>query len=166
MKTDPTSFFCRTHRGHRGSGSRQCIQFVPLPALKPDSNHKRQRHRCTGRRTANAVSKGKVNVDRNGVILKGYDPVAYFTLHRAVKGKPSIQSGFGGAIYHFASEADKVAFDKEPSRYVPQYRAFCANYVKKGKLRDIDPMVFFIYKGKLYVCSAADEAKGWMMPSV
>jgi len=109
--------------------------------------------------TANSVSKGKVNVDRNGVILKGYDPVAYFTLHRAVKGKPSIQSGFGGAIYHFASEADKAAFDKEPSRYVPQYGAFCANYVKKGELRDIDPMAFSIYKGKLYVCSAADEAK-------
>jgi hypothetical protein len=31
--------------------------------------------------------------------------------------------------------------------------------VKKGELRDIDPMAFSIYKGKLYVCSAADEAK-------
>jgi hypothetical protein len=33
--------------------------------------------------TANSVSKGKVNIDRNGVTLKGYDPVAYFTLYRA-----------------------------------------------------------------------------------
>jgi hypothetical protein len=31
--------------------------------------------------------------------------------------------------------------------------------VRKGELRDVDPTVFFIYKGKLYVCSAADEAK-------
>jgi hypothetical protein len=31
--------------------------------------------------------------------------------------------------------------------------------VKKGELRDIDPTVFFIYKSKLYVCSAGDEAK-------
>jgi YHS domain-containing protein len=103
--------------------------------------------------------KAKANVDSNGVILKGYDPVAYFTRHQAVKGKPSIQSRFGGAIYHFTSAADKAAFDKNPSRYVPQYGAFCANYVRKGELRDVDPTVFFIYKGKLYVCSAADEAK-------
>ena len=103
--------------------------------------------------------KAKVNVDSNGVILKGYDPVAYFTRHQAVKGKPSIQSSFGGAIYHFTSAADKAAFDKNPSGFVPQYGAFCANYVRKGELRDIDPTVFFIYKDKLYVCSAADEAK-------
>jgi YHS domain-containing protein len=108
---------------------------------------------------AKAAHKAKVNIDSKGVILKGYDPVAYFTLHRAVKGNVSFQSRFGSATYEFASAADKAAFDKNPSRYVPQYGAFCANYVKKGELRDIDPTVFFIYKSKLYVCSAADEAK-------
>ena len=41
----------------------------------------------------------KVNVDRNGAILKGYDPVAYFTLHQAVKDKAS----FKGATCDFAS---------------------------------------------------------------
>jgi hypothetical protein len=34
----------------------------------------------------------KVNVDRNGVILKGYDPVAYFTQNKAVKGSSKYQS--------------------------------------------------------------------------
>ena len=110
-------------------------------------------------KAATPAQKAKANVDPNGVILKGYDPVAYFTLHQAVKGKPSFQSRFGSAIYHFASASDKASFDKNPSRYVPQYGAFCANYVRKGELRDIDPTVFFIYKGKLYVCSAPDEAK-------
>ena len=108
---------------------------------------------------AKAAHKSKVNIDSKGVILKGYDPVAYFTVHRAVHGHASFQSKFGGATYEFASAADKAAFDKNPSRYVPQYGAFCANYVKKGELRDIDPKVFFIYKSRLYVCSAADEAK-------
>ena len=109
--------------------------------------------------TAKSVPKPKMNVDSNGVILKGYDPVAYFTRHQAVKGNPSIQTRFGGAIYYFTSVADKAAFDKNPSRYVPQYGAFCANYVRKGELRDSDPTIFFIYKGKLYVCSAADAKK-------
>jgi YHS domain-containing protein len=109
--------------------------------------------------TAKSVPKTKMNVDTNGVILKGYDPVAYFTRHQAVKGNPAIQTRFGGAIYRFISVADKAAFDKNPSRYVPQYGGFCAYHVSKGELKDSDPAAFFIYKGKLYVCSAADSAK-------
>ena len=110
-------------------------------------------------KTAKSVLKTKMNVDTNGVILKGYDPVAYFTRHQAVKGNPAIQTRFGGAIYYFVSVADKVAFSKNPSRYVPQYGGFCAYHLSKGELKDSDPGVFFIYKGKLYVCSAADGAK-------
>jgi YHS domain-containing protein len=108
---------------------------------------------------AKSAPNPKVNVDGNGVILKGYDPVASFTSHQAVKGNPSIQTRFAGAIYHFASVADKAAFDKNPSRYIPQYGGFCANRMRKGELRDSGPRVFFIYKAKLYVCSSADAAK-------
>ena len=101
----------------------------------------------------------RLNVDRNDVILKGYDPVAYFTRHQAVKGKPAIQTRFGGAIYYFASVANKVAFTRNPSKYLPQYGGFCAYHLTKGELKDSDPTAFLIYKGKLYVCSAADSAK-------
>jgi hypothetical protein len=82
-----------------------------------------------------------------------------FTRHQAVKGNPSIQTRFGVAIYYFVSVADKVAFNKNPSRYVPQYGGFCAYHVSKGELKDSDPVAFFIYKGKLYVCSDANGAK-------
>jgi YHS domain-containing protein len=108
---------------------------------------------------AKPTSKARMNVDSNGVILKGYDPVAYFTRHQAVKGNPAIQTRFGGAIYYFVSMADKVAFNKSPSRYVPQYGAFCAYHLSRGELMDSDPATFFIHKGRLYVCSAADSAK-------
>ena len=101
--------------------------------------------------TAKPAPKARMNVDSNGVVLKGYDPVAYFTRHQAVKGNPAIQTRFGGAIYYFVSVADKVAFRKNPSRYVPQYGGFCAYHLSKGALNDSDPATFFIYKGKLYV---------------
>ena len=78
-----------------------------------------------------------MNVDGNAVIWKGYSPVAYFTRH----------------------QADKVAFSKNPSRYVPHYGGFCAYHLSKGELKDSVPAAFFIYKGTLYVCSAADSAK-------
>ena len=109
--------------------------------------------------SAKAAPKARVNVDSNGVILKGYDAVAYFTRHQAVKGNPAIQTSFGGATYYFASVADKVAFGKNPSKYVPQYGGFCAYHMSKGKLKDSDPTAFLIYKGKLYVCSGVDTAK-------
>jgi YHS domain-containing protein len=108
---------------------------------------------------AEGTAKPRMNVDSNGVILKGYDPVAYFTRHQAVKGDPAIQTRFGGVIYYFVSVANKVAFSKNPSRYVPQYGGFCAGHVSKGELKDSDPTAFFIYKGKLYMCSTADSAK-------
>lgn len=34
----------------------------------------------------------KLNVDAKGVILKGYDPVAYFSQQKAVKGSPKYQT--------------------------------------------------------------------------
>lgn len=96
-----------------------------------------------------------VNVDKNGVILKGYDPVAYFNQGRAVKGNPKYSSKYAGAIYYFASGEDKAEFDKTPAKYAPQYGGFCAHGMSKHKLSDIDPNQFLIYKGKLYVCSSA-----------
>ena len=110
-------------------------------------------------KTAKPARKARLNVNSNGVILQGYDPVAYFTSHQAVKGNPAIQTKYGGAIYYFVSVADKVEFTKNPSRYVPQYGGFCAYHVSKGKLADIDPAAFLIYKGKLYVCSDPEGAK-------
>ena len=99
------------------------------------------------------------NVDKNGVILKGYDPVAYFQQNRAVKGNPKYSSKYEGATYFFASEEDKAEFDKTPGKYAPQYGGFCANSMSKRRLNDIDPNQFLIYKGKLYVCSGARAIK-------
>ena len=101
----------------------------------------------------------KQNLDQNGVILKGYDAVAYLKQGKALKGNPLISSSYNGATYYFASKADKAEFDKNPAKYVPQYGGFCANSMSKNKLKDIDPNVFFIYKGKLYVCSSPAAVK-------
>src|ERR1700730_903212 len=101
----------------------------------------------------------KVNVDKNGVILKGYDPVAYFKQNRAVKGDSKYSSSYRGATYYFASPSDKAAFDKSPAKYAPQYGGYCANGMTKRKLNDIDPNVFYVYKGKLYVCASPKAGK-------
>ena len=101
----------------------------------------------------------KLNLDSKGVILKGYDPVAYFTQKKAVKGSPKYQTTYQGATYYFSSAADLATFKKNPSKYVPQYGGFCANGVKNNQLNDADPTVFFIIKGKLYVCESPAAEK-------
>jgi YHS domain-containing protein len=106
-----------------------------------------------------AAKPPKVNVDKNGVILKGYDPVAYVKENRAVKGDPKFSSTYRTATYYFASAAHKADFDKNPAKYAPQYGGFCAESMSRGKLADIDPNVFFVHKGKLYVCTSAKGAK-------
>ncbi len=103
----------------------------------------------------------RVNVDQNGVILKGYDPVAYFKENRPVQGDAKYSSSYGGAIYYFASASDKAEFDKTPAKYAPQYGGYCANGMTKRKFHDIDPNAFHILKGKLYVCQSAQAAKAF-----
>jgi YHS domain-containing protein len=101
----------------------------------------------------------KLNLDSKGVILKGYDPVAYFTQKKAVKGNPKFQTTYEGATYYFSSAADLATFKKSPGKYVPQYGGFCANGMVNKQTADIDPSVFFVLKGKLYVCASPEAEK-------
>ena len=95
----------------------------------------------------------------NNVILKGYDPVAYFKEDKAVMGSPFITSTYKGATYLFASREDKADFDKSPAKFEPQYGGYCAYSMSKNVRHDIDPKAFHIYKGKLYVCETPDQMK-------
>ena len=98
-----------------------------------------------------AQTKTLVNADTNGVGLHGYDPVAYFTDGKAVKGDPQYHSKYDGATYYFQSADDKEVFDKEPERYAPEYGGYCAMAMAMGKLEDADPNYFLVYEGKLFL---------------
>jgi YHS domain-containing protein len=106
-----------------------------------------------------AKGEHKLNLDSKGVILKGYDPVAYFTQKKAVKGSPKYQTTYQGATYYFSSPADLAIFKKSPSKYVPQYGGFCANGIANRHANESDPTVFFVLKGKLYVCASPEAEK-------
>jgi YHS domain-containing protein len=59
------------------------------------------------------------------VAILGYDPVAYFTDGRAIKGSPEIAKKWLGATWYFASAKHRDAFASQPVRYAPQYGGFC-----------------------------------------
>ena len=91
------------------------------------------------------------NVDANKLALRGYDAVAYFTDGKPTKGKEEFKSTWSGAVWTFSSAANKESFDKEPSKYAPQYGGFCAWATAQGTKADADPTQWKVVDGKLYV---------------
>jgi len=96
-----------------------------------------------------AQTKTLLNLDKNGLALQGYDPVAFFTQNKPVKGKPEFKSTHQGTTYYFASEEDKARFDQEPAKFEPAFGGFCAYGVSRNKLVEIDPEAFQIVDGRL-----------------
>ncbi len=102
------------------------------------------------------VSSGQQHVSqfnlKNGVAIDGYDPVAYFTLHKAVEGKKEWAYQHEGVTYYFSIEANRKAFAASPSAYEPQYGGWCAYAMgATGQKVEIDPETFKISDGKLYL---------------
>ena len=73
-----------------------------------------------------AQTKALLNLEKSGLALQGYDPVAFFTQNKPVKGKPEFKSTHQAATYYFASEENKEHFDKEPAKFEPAFGGFCA----------------------------------------
>ncbi len=96
-----------------------------------------------------AVERTLLNLDRTGVAVQGYDPVAFFAVKAPLKGKPEFTSEFHGAKYRFHSAKNKAAFDAEPAKFEPQFGGYCAFGVSKGKLVEIDVDAFQIVEGRL-----------------
>jgi YHS domain-containing protein len=91
------------------------------------------------------------NLSKN-VAIQGYDPTAYFTQNKAVKGNSEINAAADGVVYYFASRDDKALFLKDWKRYEPQYGGWCAYAMgATGEKVEIDPETFKISNGKLYL---------------
>jgi len=102
-----------------------------------------------------------VNVSDKGVIIDGYDTVAYFTAKKAVPGDQKYQAIYNGAIYYFSSDKNKKEFAKNPEKYAPQYGGFCAVAMSMGHLQPIDVNLFEVIGGKLYLQRNARAVGMW-----
>lgn len=90
-----------------------------------------------------------LNVDEQGVAIQGYDPTAYFLDAKPRKGDPGIARTFQGATYYFVDAAHKDAFEKEPSKYVPQFGGFCGYAAAINKVSPVNPEIWQIERGRL-----------------
>lgn len=100
--------------------------------------------------TSGGSGEALLNLD-NTVAAHGYDVVAYFNQDRARRGSKRIQQRLGMATYYFASSRNRYQFLSDAPKYQPQFGGFDAMAMAVGRLEDIDPQVFAIYRGKLYL---------------
>jgi len=103
-----------------------------------------------------------VNLAENDIAIHGYDPVAYFTDNKAVKGATKYTAIHDGAIYRFSSAKNRDLFKTNADKYAPQFGGYCAMGVALDKKLDVDPDAFYITDGKLYLNLNKAVQKKWL----
>ncbi len=94
--------------------------------------------------------------------INGYDPVAYFTTKKAIKGEVNFAYKWNEATWYFSSQQNAELFKSNPEKYSPQFGGYCAFAVSKGFTANSDPNSFKIIDDKLYLCADQDILKQWL----
>lgn len=103
-----------------------------------------------------------LQAEKDGVALAGYDTVAYFTMKKAVKGKSQFKATYLGKTWNFANAEHKKLFEANPAKYAPQYGGYCAwGIAAKNDFFPVDPTVFAVLDGKLYLNHNKSISKDW-----
>jgi YHS domain-containing protein len=92
-----------------------------------------------------------VYVDDQGIAIRGYDPVSYFTDRRPVKGDPEFSFSWKGARWLFSSSLHKNMFAADPQKYTPQYGGYCAYGASEKHKATTEPDAWTIVNDKLYL---------------
>lgn len=109
--------------------------------------------------SAHSRSRGtaEFNLTDGGLALAGYDPVAYFEIHKAEAGRAELASRYRGAIYRFSTPERRASFAANPDMYLPSYGGWCATAMADGRKVEIDPTNFKITNERLFLFY-----KGWL----
>lgn len=141
----------RKLRGLQRGASLALALLVCLLALMP------------GASTASAPSaQYAFNTDAQGLLLHGYDPMAYFYKNKALQGSSRFQAKWGGGTYWFSSAQHRSWFKSDPDRWVPSYGGWCAMSLTRGKKVDADPNFFVRRATGLYVFANEAEMQAWL----
>ena len=97
------------------------------------------------------------------VLLKGADVVSYFTKSAYTQGNPSIKSTYENVTFYFASAENKALFDKEPTKYLPEFGGYCANGVVYSIPWGGDADTFEMINGKLYIFGGKGSHDAFML---
>lgn len=83
--------------------------------------------------------------------IRGYDPVAYFTLGAPTRGSDAYTTNWQGATWKFVSVENRDRFIADPEAFAPQYGGYCAYAVSHGATAKTEADAWSIVDGKLYL---------------
>lgn len=95
------------------------------------------------------------------LMLKGYDPVAYFTDGKPIPGRVDIAAQYDGLDYRFVSEEHKKTFLADPEHYVPKYGGFCAQGVAYAVMFGGEAEKFQIINDRLFIYGDQGAIDAW-----
>jgi len=101
------------------------------------------------------------NLNSDGVIIDGYDPVAFFIDNKPMKGNANFQYSYEEAIYYFASQEHLDLFKANPEKYKVQFGGWCAYAVSLGRVAPIDVKTFSIVNERLVIQHNQRAVDGW-----
>lgn len=96
-----------------------------------------------------------------GFAIGGYDPVAYFTKKSPTLGQEGVEHRWRGAVWQFANSGNRDAFAKYPEIYAPGFAGYDARALAKGLTVRGSPVVWALFKGKVYFFRDASSLRQW-----
>jgi len=97
------------------------------------------------------------------LMLLGFDPVAYFTDGKPVRGKHTLPATVDGRTYYFATPEHRAAFQQSPAKYEPQYGGFCSNGAPYAVKLGSDPTQFEIRDARLFIFGDVQGHEMWLL---
>lgn len=98
-----------------------------------------------------------------GIAIKGYDTVSYFTKQQAQLGKAQYSHQWQGVTWYFINVEHLALFKAAPQQYAPQFGGFCALGAAHFGAVPTDPSTFSLHKNKLYLNMTPPVAITWRL---
>jgi hypothetical protein len=101
---------------------------------------------------ARAATTERLVVNRySGLAIEGYDPVAYFTDERAVRGLPDFEAAEAGAVWRFRNDSNRASFVAHPEIYGPQFGGYDPIDLARGVTYGGNPRFWIVTGQRLYL---------------
>ncbi len=98
------------------------------------------------------LSLNHFNLGEANLAMNGYDPVAYFTEHKALEGLKEYSFIYQGILYYFWTDQNRDLFKSSPSDYQPEYGGWCAYQMgRAGEKVSVNQQTFELKGGRLYL---------------
>ena len=101
----------------------------------------------------------------NGYAIGGYDPVAYFLVGKAERGRSEFNYRWRDATWLFSSADNRAKFIANPEAYAPNTVGSARRECRAATATTPDPKAWAIVHGKLYLSGNIEGRDRWMRDS-